>query len=345
MKILVYGQVYPDSFARNIIVTLEDMGHTVFRSRAGDMDVGTRRFWLLKYWLYNYAGKLMPSLERKAEDTLIQEVADLQPELVIIPGEQPHPAIIRAIKRAAKCKVVQWMSDQLTSFGRQYILAADYDALFFKDEYVVQFAREKLEKPAYFLPQACNPKWHRRPAALSEADRKKYGCDLTVAGNLYWYRALMLEPFVGYNMKVWGANAPRWLESPVTRFYQHHYVAEEEKAKAMTAAKIVMNTMHYAEILGCNLRLFETAGCGAFQIVDWRPNLYKFLEPEREVVTFHSRRELKEKVDYYLAHDEERQAIADRAYARAHAEHTYRHRLTQLLEWTFNDSPIISTTR
>jgi spore maturation protein CgeB len=90
--------------------------------------------------------------------------------------------------------------------------------------------------------------------------------------------------------------------------------------------------MHYGEIEGVNCRLFEVAGCGAFQIADWKPALPDLFEPEHEIVTFHTRRELKEKVDYYLAHPEERQEIAGRAYARAHREHTYEVRLNAMFE-------------
>ena len=40
--------------------------------------------------------------------------------------------------------------------------------------------------------------------------------------------------------------------------------------------------------------------------------------------------ELKERVDYYLAHPEERREIADRAYVWAHREHTYELRLREM---------------
>ncbi|MGH7968412.1 MAG: glycosyltransferase family protein, partial [Limisphaerales bacterium] len=108
------------------------------------------------------------------------------------------------------------------------------------------------------------------------------------------------------------------------------YVAEEEKAKAFNAAGIVLNTMHYGEIAGVNCRLFEAAGCGAFQVADWKPSLPELFETEREIVTFRTRRELKEKVDYYLARPEERREIAARACARAHRDHTYEKRLEKM---------------
>jgi spore maturation protein CgeB len=331
VKILVFGKIYPDSFAKNILVTLSAMGHDAWAVENPRFQTG-HSIALLK--LANYATAFFPQLNRWPYRSLLNQASDLCPDLVLMSGEQPPPAVIRELKQRVRTTVVQWFPDALSNFGRQYILAADYDAYFFKDEYIVQFMREKLGKRAYFLPQACNPIWHHR-VDLTEKERQKYVCDLTVAGNLYWYRALMLEALLSYDVKIWGANVPRWLDSPTTRLYQHHYVAEEEKAKAFNAAKIVLNTMHYAEILGCNLRLFEAAGCGAFQIVDWRPNITKFLEPETEVVTFHTREELREKVDYYLSHDGERKVIADRAYARAHREHTYEHRLKKLLDLTF----------
>jgi len=196
---------------------------------------------------------------------------------------------------------------------------------------MVESFRAKLGINAHYLPEACNPLWHHR-VELNEADKRMYACDLTTAGNMYYYRARMVEPFKDYDLKIWGKSYPLWLTSPLRSRYTDVYVGEIEKAKAFNGAKIVLNTMHYGEITGVNCRLFEAAGCGAFQLADWKPGLPEFFEPEREIVTFHTREELKEKVDYYLAHPEERRKIADRAYARSHREHTYEIRLKKMFE-------------
>ena len=332
MKILVFGQIYPDSFAKNILVTLRAMGHDAQAVTNPVFQTG-RSISLLK--VVNYANRVLPCLEQWPYRSLVRQAADFRPDLVLIPGEQPPPAVIRELKQKGRTTVVQWFPDALSNFGRHYVLAADYDAYFFNDEYIARFFRDKLKQRAYLLPEACNPMWHRR-VELTAEDKERYGCDLTVAANLYWYRALIWEHFLDYDFKIWGAYAPRWLESPVRERYQNHYVAEEEKAKAFNAAKIVLNTMHFAVIEGFNARRFEAAGCGAFQIADWKPNLQEYFEPEKEIVTFRTLDELKEKVDYYLEHDRERQAIADRAYARAHDEHTHKRRLQRLLEVVFD---------
>ncbi len=334
MRILVFGSIYPDSFAKNVLVTLQAMGHETRPVRSPWLEFDGSR---LPGKAFHYLRLASPKVEQWTYRHLIGEAAEFRPELVIVAGEQPPPVVIGNVKRRTRTTVVQWFPDALANFGRQYVLAAEYDAYFFKDPYIVRFFREKLSKRAYLLHEACNPMWHRR-IELTEADRIRYKCDLTVAGNLYWYRALVLEHFLEYDLKVWGTNAPRWLLSPVRGRYQHHYVAEEEKARALNVAKIVLNTMHYAEIEGFNARLFEAAGCGAFQIADWKPGLHTCFEPEKEVVTFQTMGELKKKVRYYLDHDRERQEIADQAYARAHREHTYAHRLTRLLHLTFGGS-------
>jgi spore maturation protein CgeB len=116
------------------------------------------------------------------------------------------------------------------------------------------------------------------------------------------------------------------------RFQQHHYVAENEKAKAFRAARIVLNTFTHKDTDSVNARLFEATGCGGFVLTENRPAVRDFFEPGREVATFDSRADLLEKVRYYLAHPEEREAIAEAGCRRAHRDHTYEIRLRQLLQ-------------
>jgi spore maturation protein CgeB len=328
MRIVVAGRYFPDSFARNIAVTLERMGHLVHRVEQELLDLHSKPIWKHAWGLFE---KAFPSLEKRKQVALVRAVEWFEPAVVILTYGDLPPDTILDIRRASGAKLAVWYPDHLANLGRQYLLASELDAWFFKDPYLAETLREKLGLNAHYLPEACNPLWHRR-VELTEAERRKYGCDLCTASNMYYYRARTLEPFKDYDLKIWGASYPRWMASPLRANYPGIYVAELEKAKAFNAAKVVLNTMHYAEIEGVNCRLFEAAGCGAFQIADRKPALAELLEPEREVVTFRTRQELKEKVDYYLAHPEERQEIADRAYARAHREHTYEHRLNRVLE-------------
>jgi spore maturation protein CgeB len=328
MKILVAGPQFPDSFSRNIVVTLQRMGHGVtsvqgLRTRHHGRKLATA-FW-------SYLPKAIPAVERTVFREVVEQVGAVQPDLVLVTYGSMPPEAVCDLKRACGAKIVCWYTDPVTNLYRHYLHASEFDFVFLKEPFLVRALREKLGLNAFYLPECCNPVWHR-PLDVNDDDREKYGCDLAAQGTLHYYRARMLEIFADYDLKIWGRNCPAWLNSPVKKNYPNRFVAESEKAKAFRSAKIIVNTMHCAEIEGVNCTLFEAAGCGAFQIADWKPALPDLFEPGREIVTFGTRQELKEKVDYYLAHPEERREIARRACARAHRDHTYEKRLQEMFE-------------
>jgi spore maturation protein CgeB len=328
LKILVSGQFYPDSFPRNIAVTARRMGHEVSMVETTPLHRHLNVLWA---GLWTIVPRLFAKYEQRRQRRLVRAAEEFTPDLILLTYGTLPPSVVRELRGVCSARIAVWYPDALVNLGRQYLMASDLDAWFFKDPYMVRVFRDKLALNAFYLPEACNSLWHRS-VELTAEDQHKYGCDLVTASNMYYYRAKLLEMFLNYDMKIWGRSYPSWLSSPLRAVYQDEYVAEEEKAKAFNAAKIVLNTMHYGEIDGVNCRLFEAAGCGAFQIADWKPALPDLFEPEQEIVTFRTQQELKEKVDYYLAHPEERREIADRAYARAHNEHTYERRLEKMFE-------------
>lgn len=112
-------------------------------------------------------------------------------------------------------------------------------------------------------------------------------------------------------------------------------IYETEKCKAVLAACITLNTLHYGEIRSLNARAFEIAGIGGFQLMSHSPATSDHFVVGKEIETFSSRAELVEKVRYYLSRPEKRAAIATAGQLRAHSEHTYRHRIESLLKTVF----------
>lgn len=328
MKVLVVGPQFPDSFARNISETLTTMGHQVTCADGTRVRHHGAR---LSGLLWTYAPKAFPSLEIAIFRKIVRIAKDTQPDLVLVTYGLMPPDVVEDLKNACNGRVVCWFIDPVTNMYRYYVLASKFHAVFLKEPFLVRTLRDKLGANVFYLPECCNPMWHRR-ASLTVDDRHRYGCDLAAQGSLHYYRARMLEPFESYDLKIWGSNCPSWLSTTVRRRYTNRYITQAEKAKALQSAKIVVNTMQCSEIEGVNCTLFEAAGCGAFQITDSKPALPELFEPESEIVIFRTREELKEKVDYYLAHPKERREITDRAYARAHHEHTYEIRLKKIFQ-------------
>jgi spore maturation protein CgeB len=227
-----------------------------------------------------------------------------------------------------------WFPDAFTSFGRGTFLLAPWTGLFFQDRFMVARLRQSLSADyIHHLPECMDRVFHR-PIALSDDDLRTYGADVATFGNYYPYRAKLIEPLLdgSIDVKLWGAKPPRWLHHKVHEFWAGKVVQGDEKCKAMCAAKIALNTNHYAGIGDVNKRTFELGGMGAFQLTDNRPALNEYFEVGKEVVTFDGRADLLEKVQYYLARPDERQQIAAAAARRAARDHTFEKRLEVLLQ-------------
>ncbi len=92
--------------------------------------------------------------------------------------------------------------------------------------------------------------------------------------------------------------------------------------RALRSGHIVVNAeIDLAQHDAGNMRLFETTGTGAFLLTEHHPNIARFFEPGHEIETFRSQEEMLAKVRYYLAHPDEREAIARRGLERCHREY------------------------
>jgi len=77
-------------------------------------------------------------------------------------------------------------------------------------------------------------------------------------------------------------------------------------------------------------RTFEVPGSGGFLLTDRVAHLERYFDVGREIAVFSSTGELIEQCRHWLAHPDERAAIADAGYRRVRAEHTYDHRFAEI---------------
>ena len=83
-------------------------------------------------------------------------------------------------------------------------------------------------------------------------------------------------------------------------------------------------------------RVYETLGRGGFIIHPRIPGLELSFVEDKEIVFYDlgDFKQLAEKIDYYRTHDAEREIIRQAGHQRVLAEHTYRHRLYEVLDTT-----------
>ncbi len=83
---------------------------------------------------------------------------------------------------------------------------------------------------------------------------------------------------------------------------------------------------------GVSTRTFEIPACGGFMLHEDNPELRALFVPGAECGVFTSLDDLCEKVAYYLAHEDERVAIAERGHARCVPAYSYYERAREMLE-------------
>lgn len=131
--------------------------------------------------------------------------------------------------------------------------------------------------------------------------------------------------FFGYGVKT----LPR--SSPIRRRH-HGEVWGMDMYRALARSKVTLNRhINVAENNANNMRLYEATGVGSLLITDRKDNLGEIFEVGKEVVAYSSQEEAAELIRYYLAHPDEAQAIARAGQARTLREHTYRHRMEELV--------------
>jgi spore maturation protein CgeB len=80
-----------------------------------------------------------------------------------------------------------------------------------------------------------------------------------------------------------------------------------------------------------NQRVFDVPAAGGFILTDFKEQLAEVLEPGREVICYHHPEEIPDLARFYLDHPEARRKIIGRGRDRILREHTYRHRLQEML--------------
>jgi len=80
-----------------------------------------------------------------------------------------------------------------------------------------------------------------------------------------------------------------------------------------------------------NQRVFDVPLCGGLLLTDYRQDLERLFDIERECVVYHDHTEAADKLSWYLAHEAEAASISTAAAARIKAEHLYQHRLRTMM--------------
>lgn len=338
IHVAVVGPIYGGSLpiARYTVSALEQLGHRVTWIDHSQHHAG----YDVMNGLKDPRHRLM--LQSRFADVLgqltIARMAEDPPDVMLALAQAPMTLPLLEHLRKKKFMTAMWFVENYRHLTYWQQVAAGYDHWFVIQKQACHEAlRYAGAKQISYLPMAAEPSVHR-PMALTSEERSTLGADVSFVGAGYANRRELLPRLdtKEWTFKLWGNE---WDGIPsLTNVLQRGgaRIDTDTCVKVFNGTKLNINLHSWTgEGLDpdgdfVNPRTFELAACGAFQVVDERTLLPEVFTRE-QMATVSRPDDLVPHVRRWLRDDAGRTQIADAARQRVLAEHTYVHRMQQLL--------------
>jgi spore maturation protein CgeB len=277
---------------------------------------------------------------RRRNEKLIQNARAFQPDILWLMGDNTviYPDTLATIQQQTGCKIVYASGTSPIVFSHviERQAARLYDLVLVNDYYHgIQWLELGAKKMACLPFVAIDPDFHQ-PQQLSPDEKTRYQCDVSFVGTLvprqlYSERVAALDALRDFQLGIWSVH-----DIPETlRPFWRGDALGASMLRVLSGATICLNPHGDFMRYGGNMRLFEAAAVGAFQIVDDRPGVSAWFTPDEHLVIYENLADLRDKVAYFLAHPAERRQMADAARQHVLKHHTYAVRLAQVAELLF----------
>lgn len=280
----------------------------------------------------------------KENESFISAVSVVKPDLLfIIRGEFLFPETLAQIKRIVSCPIIGYVWDEpfhthdknnIDDYRRDNFRKGVplYDVIYVFDPFYIDDIKNNGARDVRYLPLATNPNRHRE-ILVTDQDRRNYGYDVCFVGLPFENRIDVLERLDDYRLGIFG---DRWsrkfaLKGRKPPSYYMGKASGEIVNRIYLSSKIVLNIHHPQSKEGVNTRTFDIPACGAFEIVDYKKGVERHFEIDKEIVTFANIEELRSKIAFYLKNEDARRAIIARGKQRVLNEHTWIHRVKEVI--------------
>jgi spore maturation protein CgeB len=331
MNVVIIGNKGYDTLEYHLADSFRFLGHQVIIIDLNDIIP-------IKYIFNYHAVKYLKYYDEFLFKALAKKVIDIKPDLVIGTYRFINPNCIELIKKYLyNTPIIHVNPDQLTTFELQQIFASPYDFYFTKDPYIVSFMKQKMNLNAWYLPEAFNPRVHQKPKINRIELEEKTNIDILTFGYLYPYRVNMIKKIIdsGISVTLFGKKDRRFFKPELEKYFRNEWITGERKAELLYGSKIVFNNFHFAEIESVNCKFFEISGIGAFQICDYRSTVDEYSKIDASKFTFKSIDQAIELFKFYLDKPLLRHEMANTQYEHFLNNHTYEHRVKQILDTVF----------
>lgn len=131
-----------------------------------------------------------------------------------------------------------------------------------------------------------------------------------------------------FDVSIYGMEWENFIDE---KYIKGQFIPNEELYKYYSSCKILLND-HWEDMRDMDFpsnRLFDALACGTFVISDKIPSAETLFEGS--IITYENAQDLNEKIGYYLTHDDERQAIAEKGKKFVLKNHTFENRVDNII--------------
>jgi spore maturation protein CgeB len=276
-----------------------------------------------------HAGWLDRMIRRDMEHRLRGPLDQHEPDLVLVAGQGVvPPEAIEHLRGGRRARWVQILDDELGDADRASREAAVYHDVFVGATAAVGVLDRYGVKHAHYLALGCDPSVHKPLRA-----RGPFRANVVFVGAASPRREKFLAELVEFGLAVWG---PGWRRTSLKDYCRGELPGTEDYVRAYAGATVGVNVHRSAAgngggATGVNRRTFELAAIGIPQVVDHREDLPRHFEEGSEVLVYGTPEELKGQVKRMVQEDKYRERLATAARHRALQQHTWMHRMAELL--------------
>ena len=168
-------------------------------------------------------------------------------------------------------------------------------------------------------------------AAYSRLEGERKTRALVFVGRKKERRVNWLAPLRDLGLEVYG---PEWEKSRLAAQQAAPGIFGKELNLLYNRSKIVLNVSAWPnDASTClNLRILDVPACGSMLLTDYAPGIEDYLHPDREVIVAHTPEEMCDKAKYYLAHDAQREKVAQAGWERVQKMETYAQKMRRMIE-------------
>lgn len=286
----------------------------------------------------------LPISIREFNQSLLYHAAQQSPEFFLaFKGPYVEAATLRKLRKMG-IRLYNYYPDTSAFAHGPYLPQAlpEYDCIFYTKPFWDGDVRRHLKlQESVFLHHGYDSESHQR-WPLTKEDLSRFQVDVAVIAFRTSFKERVVQELLelrpDLDLRIWGSGWERAKDARIRRAWQGGPLSGQVYSRALQAARINL-ALTSGIVQGASkgddvtTRTFEIPACGGFMLHQRNPEVLELFEEGKEIACYATVQELAEKVDYYLAHPEERQAIAERGHRRCVPAYSYDNRMRSLLDW------------